>query len=123
MIYDGKARIKVYDTYVVAYVDNEIGRYYRSLIPKALYVNGQRYGSHITVIRADVEKVSKEAVEFDGKFINYSYDSEIFTCGTYFWLNAYSKDIEIIRKKLGLPRKLYDTFHITLGNCKDVLGV
>lgn len=119
MIYNGKAKVKVYKTYIVAYVDNQLTEYYRSLIPKALYVNGQRYQAHITIIRADVEPVPDKASIYDGKYINYQYDSTIFTCGTYYWLNAHSKDIEDIREDLGLPRIKYDTFHITIGNCKN----
>lgn len=62
-------------------------------------------------------------------FIGEKFDRDspyIHTDGIYFWLNVYSKDLEILRTELGLektsklsrPPSEEECFHITIGNLK-----
>lgn len=117
---DGK--VKYYNDYCVAYVDNELSRYARSLIPKSYYINKQRYDSHLTIVRKGAE--FPKNLEFwgkhDGQKVEIWYNPVIDTCGTYFWINAQSPQIGEIRKELGLREYRYgDSYHITIGNVKN----
>jgi len=107
---------------MIAEVDQELSEYYRSLIPKYYNVKPQRYKCHITIVRTGIETPTN--MEFWGKYqdqkISFSYSPIIQNDGTYFWLDAYSSDIEKIREELGLPkyRKDRKEYHITIANIK-----
>jgi hypothetical protein len=121
MLYKAKGRVQVYDSYIVAYINPDIVRFYKSLIPKWIYVNRQKYDAHITIVRKDAETIPNKENQplVDGKTVWFYYDTQIKTCGTYYWMNVYSRDIEQIRISLGLSKCRFDCFHITLGNIKE----
>tara|TARA_R110000803_G_scaffold79890_1_gene145609 strand:+ start:479 stop:814 length:336 start_codon:yes stop_codon:yes gene_type:complete len=111
--------VACFSTWCVAYVDPEIGKYYYSLIPKARYAQRQMWPSHVTVVRKDLE--SAEALDwnqYDGAIVEVQYENKIRFTNNYYWLDAWSKDIEKIRVSLGLPPYRFDTYHITVGNTK-----
>lgn len=120
MIYRSSTTVQVYETYIVAYVDSEISRYYRSLIPKYIYTFPQKYPAHITIVRKDQEIMPANVGFIQNTLVYFEYDSTINFSDTYVWLNCYSKDIEDIRESLGLPRCRFNSFHITIGNMKNV---
>lgn len=114
---------------VIAEIDQNIGDYYRSLIPKYYYARGLRYQSHITIVRTNKETPTK--MEFwgkhEGRVISFQYDPYIHFDRTYFWLNAYSEEIGEIREELGLSKfrddrafggVLRNEYHITIANIK-----
>lgn len=64
---------------------------------------------------------------YENKEINFSYEGIICNDEVYYWLGAYSEDLEKIRVELGLsnispitqpPDRGY-RFHITIGNTKS----
>lgn len=109
---------------VVAWIDEEIARYYRSLIPKAYYVQPQMYPAHITVVRSyPIEIITDRSAwgKYEGRLFNFEYSGEIQYSAPYFYLDAWSEDFAEIRAELGLPRyrPRFDRYHITIGNRKN----
>jgi hypothetical protein len=108
-------------------IDPNIYFFYRSLIPKYVGLNPQKYEPHISVVRKEIPlnmnfwgKYEKEKVEFE-------YNSYIHHGEVYYWINAFSKRLEEIRLELGLsllnkygeaPEGFNKIFHITVGNIK-----
>ena len=111
---------------LILQVDSEIGRYYKSLIPKYISCNKQKFQTHISVVRKVIPPNMQFWNKYQGKSVEFEYDNEIHFCETYFWINAFSTELEFIRSELGLPlgskikapHGFMHTFHITLGNRK-----
>jgi len=103
-------------------IDDQIGCYYRSLIPKAIYARPPMYKPHITVVRNNRERpVNMEYwKKYEGESIEYEYSPLIGLDYPYYFLRAWSKRIEEIRVELGLPkcRREFNDFHITIANVK-----
>jgi hypothetical protein len=117
------------ETKVFALIDPAICEYYRSLIPKYYYPKPQYHKPHITIIRSKKESPTNldNWGRHDGRLINFRYSPYVHYDGVYFWLNAYSPQIEEIRLELGLPRFrddrefggiLRQEYHITIANTK-----
>lgn len=110
-------------------VDQEIVRYYRNLLPKSIRTNTQMYNAHISVVRKEnpnMEFWNKHA----GEEIEFEYTHVVRNGTLYFWVDAFSKRLEDIRVELGLPiispyieppKDYKHTFHITIGNKKDLV--
>ncbi len=109
---------------MIAYLpDKEFSDYYRTLLPKAWRVSPQKYTSHITIVRKEKEEIPDKSLwqSFDGIAIEFDYNPIVQFDSLYFYLKVYSKDIEEIRLKLGMPRfrfKNSPCYHITIGNIK-----
>ena len=116
--YKSQGKIRVGNKNIVVDIDKGIYFFYRSLIPKAIRPNPQKYNPHISVVRNEDVLLINRWKDDDGKFITFQYDTTIHNCDKYFWINVYSKDIEDVRVNLGLPPVRYSSFHITLGNLK-----
>ena len=127
-MYLGTGRIEYSDrSRVVAWVDEELSRYYRSLIPKARYVQPQMYPAHITVVRSyPIEIVPDRTAwgKYEGRAISFDYTGEVLYEYPYYYLEAWSQELNDIRTELGLPEfriigaRMLDCFHMTLGNVK-----
>lgn len=111
---------------VAVMVDKDIGKYYRKLLPKYYYAQPPMYSPHITVVRTDKETPKNMDVwnKYAGEVISFTYDNEVKTDGTYFYLRAYSDRVGDIREELGLPRFRFNdleknSYHITIGNSKN----
>ena len=107
-------------------VDRTIADYYRRLIPAYLFVQPQRYPPHITVVRIGVENPWMMEVwgKHEGEEVDFTYSGEIKFDGRYYYLDVKSDRIAEIRIELCLPRYRFDDnkrYHITIGNCKDVI--
>lgn len=112
---------------LVVWVDPEIGNYYRSLVPKYINLQKQRYPSHISVVRkiSDIPNLNKWG-KYQGKEVKFKYSPEIHNNDDYFWLEARCEFLEEIRLELGLTNINWITcspdgrhrFHITIGNLK-----
>ena len=123
-MYSGTAILKYYKTWIIAWTDPEIGRYYFSWIPKSQYPQQQMRPSHITVVRmAPIEIPTKTDVwgKYQDRIISFTYDGLIHFQHPYFYLDVWSDDIGKIRKELGLQkfREGYGSYHITIGNIKS----
>lgn len=111
-------------------IDQGIVDFYRSLIPKYIEMNRQKYAAHISVVRKEVPPYYSEFWrKHEGEVIEFEYSNYIYNGTVYWWLNAYSKRLEEIRSELGLsildqfnePFRNYSwTFHTTLGNIKNL---
>jgi hypothetical protein len=103
-------------------VDQGIANFYKSLIPKTIWVNGMRNPAHITIVRTGVEipgNLANWGVD-SGKWLTYTYCNEIKLDKYYAVLPVMSNDIGDLREKLGLPRYRigHTKYHITIGNFK-----
>lgn len=112
-----KARVQYHSDWCVAYVPDSIRNYFK-LIPKYKCAQPQKYPPHITILRKTVERPAGNWGYRDGAMIDVSYDSCIQHNNLYYWLDAWSKDIQEIRVALGLPEFRFDRYHITVGNSK-----
>jgi len=124
-MYTITGRLQYYDNYCVCYVDDNLSAYYRSLLPKAYGVAPQKYRTHVTVVRKDIESVASQFKEnfwkrYENALIPIYYNGTIQRGGSYFWLDAWSPQLNVIRQELGLHpyRFPFNSFHITIGNCK-----
>ena len=104
-------------------IDQGISDTYRSLIPKAHYVQPQMYPAHITVVRNLKETpVNLEAWgKYEGERVPFTYQNEVEQDGPYYFLRCESPRIAEIRRELGLPdhRDRFKGYHITIGNAKS----
>ena len=114
--------IKVSIGKIIATIDSGIGDYYYSLIPLSFVARRPLYGNKITVVRSPpIETFDYEkGMEFDNKTVEIEYDGCLQYQQPYFYLDCWSKDIEEIRKSLGLTRfrNGFSSYHITIGNVK-----
>jgi hypothetical protein len=110
------------DIRAIVEIDRNIGKYYRSLIPKYCFVRVPMYHPHITVVRLKKESPSNLVNwgKYEGELIEFEYSGIIKFDGKYYYLDAYSDRIGKIREELGLSfyRMGFDSYHITIGNAK-----
>jgi len=126
-MYSSRGVLAYSDSYVVANLTDDLAIYYRRLIPKWITVDGTRYSPHITVIRYGKEQIAADKKaqywrKYEGQVISFKYEPRIYSDIKYFFLNAYSRELEDIRIELGLaPTRFgHGRFHITIGNQKSV---
>jgi hypothetical protein len=111
---------------LIVEVDDEIGKFYRSLIPKYLNVQRPMYPTHISTVRNETPPNLSVWGKYQNKEIEFEYDNYIYSGEVYYWLNAYSSHLEDIRLELGLSNTSPYTrspdgrhrFHMTLANLK-----
>lgn len=112
---------------LIVEVDQNISDYYRSFIPKYIQVNKQMFNAHISVVRKEVPMYLEYWEKYEGKSLDFEYENFIYNDETYYWLNAYSEELERIRLELGLsglseitrsPDRRHK-FHITICNLKN----
>jgi len=119
-----QGRVHYYDDYCVAYIDKNIGVYYRRLLPRAWYVQPPAYPPHATVIRKGIEVApsgEKNWGKYQDMLVPIYYLEGVESGGPYFWLTAFSPQLNVIRQELGLHpyRFPFDCSHITIGNIKN----
>jgi len=111
-------------------VDQGILDYYRAMLPKAVRLNLQRYNAHISVVRKEIPPNMDVWGKHEGQEVDFQYENVVYNGAVYYWLNAFSKRLEEIRIELGLlvdspftrpPDGLAKTFHMTLGNTKQLV--
>lgn len=113
---------------LVVRVDPEIARYYFEQVTKIGHIdlNRQRWAPHISVVRKEIPVNKSVWNKYQGSKVTFHYDHYVYNDRVYYWLNAYSEELESIRKELGLTRVSKITqspsgahrFHITIGNTK-----
>lgn len=111
---------------LIVEIDPQIMEYYRSLLPKYIKTNKQKYAPHISAVRKEVP--NEYWGKYEGEKIDFYYSPIIQFGKVYCWLNCYCKRLEAIRLELGLPvsspytrppEGFEKTFHVTLGNFKE----
>ncbi len=86
--------IKYYNNWVLAWIDKDFGKYYRSLLPKAWYVKPPTNPSHVSIVRhfegpanlmwGEYEKPYRDNWDkYEGQSIVIDYVPGIKTDGTY----------------------------------------
>jgi len=116
---------------LIVEIDPGISDYYRSLVPKYIYVNKQMYAPHISVIRKEIIPNLDLWNKYDSNAFEFEYDNYIYISDNYLWLNVFSEELENIRFELGLPKTSEITrspdgrhkFHTTIGNFKNKRGI
>lgn len=109
-------------------VDNEIGRYYRSLIPPTHRVQKPLYNSHISTVRNEMPVNLSVWGKYQNQTIEFEYEPFVYNGELYYWLNVYCQELEDIRLELGLQNTSPFTrspngkhrFHITIANLKHI---
>jgi len=109
-------------------VDDEIGKYYRALIPKWIAIQKPLYSSHISTIRKESPPNLISWGKYQDQIVTFQYDPYIYNDELYYWLNAFSPVLEEIRLELGLPTTSQYTrspdgrhrFHLTVANTKHL---
>ena len=107
-------------------VDVGVAEFYRSLVPKAYRCQPGRYEPHVTIVRNELPPNMEKWGIYEGREVEFEYDTEVWYDGTYWWLECYSEFLEDIRVDLGLPiysewncpPSMRSCFHMTIGNSK-----
>ncbi len=118
--------IQYYNTWVLAWLPEDLDGYYRSLVPKAWYVKPPMNKPHISIVRK-FETPNREAWgKHEGQTIIVDVIPGVETDGTYYWLDCFSDEVGYIRRMLGLSTFRegdgftdYNCYHITIGNVKS----
>jgi hypothetical protein len=111
---------------LIVEVDQELSDYYRSMVPAYVNLKKPMYPAHISVVRKETPIHLDDWALYEGHRVLFEYENIIYNDETYYWLNAWSLELEIIRKELGLDPTSEITyspdgrhkFHITIGNLK-----
>jgi hypothetical protein len=79
-------------------------------------------GFHLTLINDKlsdsnllIEEFNEKKKIFNGKPIRVQYSTDVRTNGEHWWLKAWSKEAEDIRRLFGLKPEPYWNFHLTIG--------
>ena len=119
---------------VTLQVNQDLADYYRAFIPRSWRVIKPRYDAHVTVVRPEYEIPPKIRYwgDYEGEQVDFIYDPYPLNGNGYYWLNIWSKRLEIIRTELGLiniskyalvPYGYHKTFHITIGKYEEVFPI
>ncbi len=133
-MFNGKGKVHYDDKEgfrVTLEVEQGLANYYYSFIPKSRRSWKPGWPAHITVVRPEKEIPPRIRYwgDYEGEEVDFIYDYHILEGNGYFWLNAWSKRLEVIRDELGLqnfssyslkPTGYNKTFHITIGKYDQV---
>ena len=87
------------------------------------------YPAHVSVVRKEVPPNLEAWGKYENKEVEFYYSPLIHSGTMYYWINVFSVDLEKIRQELGLrvdapfyqpPEGFAKTFHMTLGNIKNL---
>ena len=120
LTYTLTGKIAYYNNWVLAWLSSDLGKYYRSLLPKAWGINPPTNPPHISIVRVFEKPDRSRWGEFDGQELDVTICDGIETDGTYYWLDCFSDEVGYVRRRLGLStfRQAYTCYHITIGNVK-----
>lgn len=83
-------------------------------------VKGSRWGPHISVVAGERPKNKELWNALPGKICEFRYSVNHRNDDHFIWLDVQSDDLEKIRKDLGLSRKPFFSFHLTLGRFRHM---
>ena len=123
-MYTSTGTLQYFKTWAVLMVDPDLGRYYRSFIPKHISWQVPMYPMHVTAVREAKETPKNLQFwrKYDGERIEFTYDPDIHIESVYIWLRVYCDRLSEIRRELGLPQFFdrFREFHITIANRKGL---
>lgn len=105
--------------WLIVETDKGIVDYYNYLISKRIGIKLLKpsWGSHISVIRG--ERINDDFKhlwkQYDGIKLNFKYTNKIDFNEDYWWVNVECDELMKIREELGLSRRPFFGFHITVG--------
>ena len=129
-ISSGTIRYSHKDCYkAILEVEDDLARYYYSLIPKYCRIQRPRYKPHVTVVRINQEMPTqlKYWGKYEGDTIVIRYSGDVKFDNNYYWIPVWSTELEKIRRELGLPDTsrfvkpptgFKKNFHCTIANTK-----
>jgi hypothetical protein len=105
---------------IVVNLSNDFSHYYAKFLHQelGLFLEPPPFGSHVTVNNGleeikDIHLHQEYLKSLHDKVITITYSPEIYRHWEFFAVKVYSKELNTIRKKLGLSPK--SSFHITIG--------
>lgn len=124
--FSGIAKVKVDPAYdkkyshwwIIAYTCDNITAYYRYSIKKrfGIVLRKPSFGAHISIIAGEKPKQNIDYWKyFDGFEKPFEYTHQLYTNGTFWWLNVKSEEMEFIRDFFGLDDSSKDPLHLTIG--------
>lgn len=116
----GKISKQLSEPFCLLMVGGEFDRFYRWLLWKRynLYLTGNAWGGHITAIRKEVQLYDQWAelkAKYENTKVEFEYDPDPKSDGYYWWLKVISSQLEDIRESMGLNRRTYWGYHLTIG--------
>lgn len=111
---------------MIAWIDGDLDKYYRALLPKAIYIKSPMNKPHVSVVRKFEEPNHERWGEHEGETVVVDVIPGVNTDGVYYWLDCFSDEVGYLRRRLGLSTfrddddsySIYNCYHITIGNVK-----
>lgn len=112
---------------LIVELDQQLSDYYFTTIPRSVRVRKQLHTAHISVVRNEMPLNLEYWGKYEGHIIVVYYEHYLHNDETYWWLNAFSEELERIRTELGLenssrwtrpPSGFNKCFHTTIANTK-----
>lgn len=119
--------IRYYHNWVMAWLTDDITKYYRALLPKSWYVQPPMRPAHVSIVRLFEEVPDRSQWgKYEGQSIVLEYEPGIQSNGLYYWLDTWSDEVGFIRRSLGLGtfregngHSDFNCYHITIANRKN----
>lgn len=124
-MYQLEGIIKYYNSWCLAWLPEDFDKYYRSLLPKAWYVQPPMNKPHVSIIRKFEQPDRTNWGIYDNSSIIVDILEGVQTDGLYYWLDCFSDEVGFLRRKMGLSTfregdgfSSYNCYHVTIGNVK-----
>ena len=104
--------------WMIANTCDDITAYYRSMVKKEFGITLMKpsFGAHVSIIAGEKPKQNIDRWKyFDGYQKPFEYTHQLYTNGTFWWLNVKSEEMEFIRSFYGLDDSSKDPLHLTIG--------
>lgn len=114
---------KLTENWVVLNVNPDLAKYYQYwLSKKGIILTPSSWRAHISVVRG--EKMDKRLfsnwLRTNGNQVKFEYDDEIkYNDKGFCWANCWSKELNDLRRSLGLYVKKNDRFHLTVAKMRE----
>ena len=117
IIYAPTSHLLSSNNWAIVACDDEISKYYRSLYLQEFksQLIKPAWGAHISWIRNEIIKFPKKWKLLENQIIEFEYDSNIQTNGTYFWLKVKCDALLDLRSQYGLNKYPKFGLHLTIG--------
>jgi len=111
------------DNWIVLHVCNDLVGYYKYwLTKKGIAIAPSSWKPHISVVKGEkmAKKIFTDWIKNNGAWVNFEYDDELrMNDRGFIWVNCWSKELNCLRKALGLYLKRDDRFHLTVTKMKE----
>ena len=117
------APARIFENWIVTRCCDDLVGYYRYwLTKKGVIITPPSWKPHISVVKG--EKMSKQIftdwTKSNGAWINFDYDDELrMNDRGFIWINCWSKELNDLRRALGLYLKRDNRFHLTITKMKE----